>query len=1309
MFKKTVLFLIVVMLISAYIPPLQTLASKGEIYFEYNFNDYEGQNIFDGGSGSLGSWKLIAEACSGMYRPSSGLDAIGGKSVGDRALKYTVSQTSSDKSAFFGPWTNAGAVSIKESYFSASKPAVTFQWDVYCTVENGSFTVFGRMDATLSGSNHYKFSDIKVGNGQWHTIGAEFVYVSAGKHLCNIYADNKMLGSYTASNLDYPRYCYLYLNAPAAGSGIMAVDNFKVYNGKYDTDAFTVNKPEVVYNTLSKTLKASADIKCCFYPAALFLALYKGDSLVSIEADIGDTSNADTLSAAYPQMPRTILNNYSVKAMLWDMRNMRPITESVDGYAVKGDFAIMTLERFEEGYIPFMHEVGDNTFEVITDSYGNGVLSAEKLAEKRALFSSSYTASDIDRFVVEYDIKLLSQNSNFNLCQFKSETGEWSTNVVVANGYLKGFKGKTSTLLPVNKWKKLSFAFCTSKSTFDMYIDGELIESGIAWQSSFTSPISEIRLTMPETSGYVSPAKFYVDNYCVYASDSPEEIPDDYFLVFPPYSILPSSASQDEYMTGKTGFHTKSKISYINGERTETDISTYESDGSIMVPIEFFKEVMSISAQERADGKTAVINGNISLKSDSTVMTVSGKTIILSKAPETTDGKLYAPLEEVGEKALGKYVYYDNSVVNGGMIIIDDTEFDPPSSEHELQALNNYLMFLRPSAQWLSDKLEESGYVNVHPRLFVDEASIKTIKEGIKTNSVKKSWYKKLVSECERYKTIPLPDYGTYDGTRMSRAPAMQAAQMGFLYLLTGDKSWVDAAWPKLERVCSWPDWNPDNEFLDTAQFSLHVATAYDWMYNALTEEQRAIVEEALYDKCIIEAKKWWYGIKGPKDKWQIGTANWNPVCNSGISIGALSVLDVYPEEAGEIISLCTRGLEYVSTRFAPDGAWFEGPAYWDFVFRLLTRYIAAFDKIYNTSFGIDKFEGLDRAASTLLYSQSENGTFNYSDADVEVIYPDTLYYLSNHYNLPAVTAITLDKSNAELSDAVYIPYALAWYDISVDADDAVIDLPYDSVFSGDGAFAVMRDSWYDKNGTYVGIKAGKAVYNHSHLDLGSFIYETEGVRWAIDLGKDSYSLPDYWASNDNRWRVYRTRAEGHNTIIINPDDTGIDMNLQATAKITEQKSSPGGAITVVDMTEALSDNATAAKRGFYLTDNRKSLVVRDEITLKQPTDKLYWAMHTKADSAQIDGSRVIISSGGKQLLVEFESNSDFEISFTQAKAMDGTPTVEGENQNVGINKLMLKVTGSGNVNITAKLTPLDADASAISEYNIPIDQWQLP
>lgn len=55
---------------------------------------------------------------------------------------------------------------------------------------------------------------------------------------------------------------------------------------------------------------------------------------------------------------------------------------------------------------------------------------------------------------------------------------------------------------------------------------------------------------------------------------------------------------------------------------------------------------------------------------------------------------------------------------------------------------------------------------------------------------------------------------------------------------------------------------------------------------------------------------------------------------------------------------------------------------------------------------------------------------------------------------------------------------------------------------------AVLRSSWNDKRATYVGIKAGSANNGHGHMDIGSFILEANGVRWAVDLGRDGYTLP---------------------------------------------------------------------------------------------------------------------------------------------------------------------------------------------------------
>jgi hypothetical protein len=36
-------------------------------------------------------------------------------------------------------------------------------------------------------------------------------------------------------------------------------------------------------------------------------------------------------------------------------------------------------------------------------------------------------------------------------------------------------------------------------------------------------------------------------------------------------------------------------------------------------------------------------------------------------------------------------------------------------------------------------------------------------------------------------------------------------------------------------------------------------------------------------------------------------------------------------------------------------------------------------------------------------------------------------------------------------------------------------------------------------------IKEGTPNGSHAHMDAGSFVYETNGIRWAIDLGTEEY------------------------------------------------------------------------------------------------------------------------------------------------------------------------------------------------------------
>lgn len=93
----------------------------------------------------------------------------------------------------------------------------------------------------------------------------------------------------------------------------------------------------------------------------------------------------------------------------------------------------------------------------------------------------------------------------------------------------------------------------------------------------------------------------------------------------------------------------------------------------------------------------------------------------------------------------------------------------------------------------------------------------------------------------------------------------------------------------------------------------------------------------------------------------------------------------------------------------------------------------------------------------------------------------------------------------------------------------------------GDKPVFVYRSGWNSKNDTYLGVVGGSASIPHGHMDAGSFIYEKNGVRWAIDLGLQSYYTlekegVDLWNKDQNgqRWDVFRLGNTAHSTITIN-------------------------------------------------------------------------------------------------------------------------------------------------------------------------------
>jgi hypothetical protein len=252
-----------------------------------------------------------------------------------------------------------------------------------------------------------------------------------------------------------------------------------------------------------------------------------------------------------------------------------------------------------------------------------------------------------------------------------------------------------------------------------------------------------------------------------------------------------------------------------------------------------------------------------------------------------------------------------------------------------------------------------------------------------------------------------------------------------------------------------------------------------------------------------------------------------------------------------------------------------------------------------------------------------------------------------------------------------------------------VEDWPLDRCFRGvDVAF--LRSAWEDRDAVFVGFKGGDNRANHSNLDLGSFVLDALGQRWALDLGGDNYNLPAYFGNL--RWTYYRLRTEGHNTLSLG----GENQDPAAKAPLIAFASAPPRAFAIADLSRA--NKATARWwRGMALLD-RKEVLVQDEIELKAPGE-VVWTMHTAA-SVQADGAVATLRIGESCLRAAILEPK--EAKFETASATPPKPQA----QNEGVTRLLVRLPGVTETRVVVLLTPYRGAAPAAVRPVASLKQW---
>lgn len=499
-----------------------------------------------------------------------------------------------------------------------------------------------------------------------------------------------------------------------------------------------------------------------------------------------------------------------------------------------------------------------------------------------------------------------------------------------------------------------------------------------------------------------------------------------------------------------------------------------------------------------------------------------------------------------------------------------------------------------------------------HPRLIALPEDTVRVRKSVESDKTARRMRDQLHNKAEEI-LKQKPVVHRLVGPRLlaqSRTCLQRVYVLATLYRLEGDARFAQRAEQEMLAAAAFPDWNPSH-FLDTAEMTHALGIGYDWLYDALPPSSRAAIRTAIIEKGLKPAEE----VYRKNGWWVKATNNWNQVCNGGNAVGALAVADEDPKLAGYILSRAAESIRLPTARLAPDGGWDEGPAYWDYAMRYTAYYLAAMDSALGTDFGLSRMPGLAETGLFRIYSAGPTWlTFNYADANESAGSTPQMYFFARLFDRP-VYAVH-HRTHQGLATGL----DLIWYEPRGTLRD-LHRLPLDARFKNvDVAF--LRSSWSD-DAIFVGFKGGDNAANHSHLDLGTFVLDAAGQRWASDLGPDNYNLPGYFGNK--RWTYYRLRTEGQNTLVID----GQNQEPKAKAPMVAYQSTPERAFAVADLSEAYARQAEKVRRGVALID-RKLVVIQDEIEAEKPLD-VEWVMHTRA-AVKINGPDVLLEWNDKQL-----------------------------------------------------------------------------
>ena len=604
------------------------------------------------------------------------------------------------------------------------------------------------------------------------------------------------------------------------------------------------------------------------------------------------------------------------------------------------------------------------------------------------------------------------------------------------------------------------------------------------------------------------------------------------------------------------------------------------------------------------------------------------------------------------------------------------------------------LLFISHGLLAQTDYIGTPANFTSHPRILLLAGEEVALKKSIASDKIWSKMQQAILDESDRIISLP-PVERIQIGRRLldkSREALRRIFFLSYSYRTAGDVKYLQRAEKEMLAIAAFSDWNPPH-FLDVAEMTMAMSIGYDWLYGVLSPASRAIIKEAILKKGIEPS------LDPKNNGWLKVEHNWNQVCNAGMTYGALAIYDDEPALARQIIN---RGIETVVSSMkdmAPDGAYPEGYGYWGYGTSFNVLLISALDKAFGKDFGLSEKPGFLKTAGFLENMTGPTGRpFNFSDAGGGGEIEPAMFWFAQKNADPSLlwverSRLLNEDPKKHVRDRL-LPAMMIWGSgLAIEN----IKPPTATMWVGRGKnpVALMRTSWTDSSAIYVAMKGGSGSVNHAHMDVGSFVMDANGVRWAMDFGAQEYeSLEskglDIWGRSQNaqRWTVFRYTNQAHNTLTINDQR----QQVAGYAPIIASSSSPNYMYASTDLSEIYKGSLARAQRTIAIID-QKYVVVSDTIQASDTAATIRWTLVTPAAVTITGKNTAELTKDGRRLQLRVATSGASAGNLTMKTWPTDPPPNSYDAPNPGTIRVGFEMTipARSSTTITVSLTPKKA------------------